>query len=480
MFKAMNKYYEINFDKIVEVQEMIANENIEITCVNPLGISIIVPGASVNILIDEKENVLLKDVKYYISSFSSKFFNLNNMQIDQGIVVENSDDNESDYFYRIYKNCTASNNNLKAANSVLFNNIINEKPNNRLYVLKPYFDELKLESKSSKATNGVAASIERLLTGLGIIARLDFIRYLRYMKTSGKASNSIITSEYETMIFNMISSIVIYLEKEYVSYDIFDSLDLLDDSNILSHGNRVFIFMVEFLYYYNNTFNKGLSNKLRQDYRDKYWNMYKDICNKFNISKSIEILEKVYKLGIRKFTSSEIISYAVGAFYHDSSMLNIMDFIPTDEFIKDGDFKDFHTHKSYYFLKYILHQKEEACLVAGLHHECYGYGSGMMKKFVDKKIHDPKHKINFLISFEAEDIINVDALNYFPAKMLEVVDIYDTLTFMYGTRNKNPEEILMFMKTTFIDEKIKIDPVVFDLFIQFLKDTKGINFVQEE
>ena len=47
MFKAMNKYYEINFDKIVEVQEMIANENIEITCVNPLGISIIVPGASV-------------------------------------------------------------------------------------------------------------------------------------------------------------------------------------------------------------------------------------------------------------------------------------------------------------------------------------------------------------------------------------------------------------------------------------------------
>ena len=72
MFKAMNKYYEINFDKILELKEIIVNENIEITCVNSNGISIIVPGSSVNLLIEEKDNILLKGVKYYISSFSSK------------------------------------------------------------------------------------------------------------------------------------------------------------------------------------------------------------------------------------------------------------------------------------------------------------------------------------------------------------------------------------------------------------------------
>ena len=42
MFKPMNKYYEINLDRIIEVREMIIKENIEITCVNPSGISIIV------------------------------------------------------------------------------------------------------------------------------------------------------------------------------------------------------------------------------------------------------------------------------------------------------------------------------------------------------------------------------------------------------------------------------------------------------
>ena len=78
-------------------------------------------------------------------------------------------------------------------------------------------------------------------------------------------------------------------------------------------------------------------------------------CTKHNyLVKSIEKLENVYRLGIRKFTGSEIVSYAIGAFYHDVAMLNMIDFVPTDDFIKDGDFKDFHTAKAYYFLKYVL------------------------------------------------------------------------------------------------------------------------------
>ena len=482
MFKAMNKYYEINFDKILELKEIIVNENIEITCVNSNGISIIVPGSSVNLLIEEKDNILLKGAKYYISSFSSKFFNLNNPQINKNSVIEGADDseyNESDYFYHIYKNCKPSNEKLKSANSLFLSKIVKEKPNNRIYLLKPYADELKLESKAQKVTNEIAISIERMLTGLGIIARLDFIRYIKYIKTSKQNSNNIINTETEVMISSIINSIVTYLEKEYVFRDIFDNLDLLNDSNIISHSNRVCILMIEFLYYYNNIFNKGLSNKLRQDYQDKYLEYYSSILNKFNISKGIEKLEKVYKLGIRKFTASEIVNYAAGAFYHDVAMLNIMDFIPTDEFIKDGDFKDFHTLKAYYFLKYVLNQKDEAALIAGLHHECYGYGNGILKNFLDKKANDPKHKIDFLMTFETEDIVNADALAYFPAKMLEIVDIYDSLTFMNGSRNKNPEEVVMFMKDMFINEKIKIDPIAFSLFTQFLSEVKGIDIYEE-
>ena len=80
------------------------------------------------------------------------------------------------------------------------------------------------------------------------------------------------------------------------------------------------------------------------------------------------------------------------------------------------------------------------------------------------------------MSFEPEDIINANVLSYFPAKMFEIVDIYDTLSFMEGRRNKNPKDVVLFMQNMFTEEKIAIDPIIFDLFIQFLEDIKGIAF----
>lgn len=484
MFKAMNKYYEISFDKIVEMKDAIIKENIEITCINSNGISVIIPGTSIDVLITENNNNnnLFNNTKYYISSFSNKFFNLNSLQDNKNNVVEDSNDSkygEFEYFYHIYKNCAAKNEKLKNANDNLLTRIVKERTNNRLYLLKPYLDQLKLESKAPKVTYEIASNIERLLTGMGIIGRLDFIRHLKYIKTAKKIGN-IINSETESLLYNIMNSIVTYLEKDYLFRDIFDNSDMLNDTNILSHSNRVCILMIEFLHYYNNIFNKGLSNKLRHEYKNTYLDKYKIIMNKYNLIKGIEKLENVYKLGIRKFTGSEIVNFAIGAFYHDTSLLNMVDFIPTDEFIKDGDFRDFHTAKAYYFLKYVLNQKDESSLLIGLHHECYGYGSGILKNFIDKKSNDPKHKIDFLMSFEADDIINAECYAYFPAKILEVIDIYDTLMFIDGSRNKKSNEILSYMKNMFLDDKIAVDPIAFDLFIQFLVDFKGVNLLLDD
>ena len=73
MFKAMNKYYEVHFNKIIEMKEMILKENIEIVCENSNGINIIVPGNFIETLIEEvnNNNRLLNNSKYYISSFSN-------------------------------------------------------------------------------------------------------------------------------------------------------------------------------------------------------------------------------------------------------------------------------------------------------------------------------------------------------------------------------------------------------------------------
>ena len=484
MFKAMNKYYEVHFNKIIEMKEMILKENIEIVCENSNGINIIVPGNFIETLIEEvnNNNRLLNNSKYYISSFSNKFINLSNVENNKSDIVEGSDENkyyEDEYFYRVYNNCLAKYDKLKQANEQLLNKIVEEKNVNRLYVLKPYLDQLKLESKAKNVTIEMATNIERLLSGLGIIARLDFIRNIQYIKTSKKNTNKNIHTETEVIINNMIGTIVQCLEKEYISKNIFDNLDMLNDTNILSHSNRVFISMVEFLYYYNYLFNKGLSNRLRNDYKNVYSKNYKRVLQNFKMNDIVDKLEFLFKLGIRKFSAFEILNYSIGTIYHDIAMLNIMDFVPTDDIMKDGNFRDFHTAKAYYFFKYFLNQKDECNLILGLHHECYGYGGGIMNRIINQKANDPKHKIDFLISFEVEDIINANVMAYFPAKMLEVVDIYDTLLFMGGSRSKNPEDVLLFMRKSFIDDKVKIDPIAFDLFLQFNRDIKGIDIIQD-
>ena len=113
------------------------------------------------------------------------------------------------------KICVSKNEKLKEANNALLNRMIKERTTNRLYLLKPYLDQLKLESKTPKVTQEIALNIERLLTGMGIVGRLDFIRHLKYIKSSGKNRNDSINTETEIMISSMMNAIVTYLEKEY-------------------------------------------------------------------------------------------------------------------------------------------------------------------------------------------------------------------------------------------------------------------------
>lgn len=37
----------------------------------------------------------------------------------------------------------------------------------------------------------------------------------------------------------------------------------------------------------------------------------------------------------------------------------------------------------------------------------------------------------------------------------------------------------MFMRENFIEDKIKIDPIIFNLFVQFLSEVKGIELPSE-
>ncbi|GMO53509.1 MAG: hypothetical protein Pg6C_19900 [Treponemataceae bacterium] len=62
-------------------------------------------------------------------------------------------------------------------------------------------------------------------------------------------------------------------------------------------------------------------------------------------------------------------------------------------------------------------------------------------------------------------------LSYFPAKVLEIIDIYDSVTDPNRKYRKalTPEEALTMMQDEFIEKHRKIDPTLFEIFVEFVR-----------
>jgi HD-GYP domain-containing protein (c-di-GMP phosphodiesterase class II) len=70
-----------------------------------------------------------------------------------------------------------------------------------------------------------------------------------------------------------------------------------------------------------------------------------------------------------------------------------------------------------------------------------------------------------------EPILAFRTLAYFPAKVLEIIDVYDSLTDSRAYRaSMSSEEALDLMFREFIIQHRKIDPILFDIFTAFIRD----------
>jgi hypothetical protein len=117
----------------------------------------------------------------------------------------------------------------------------------------------------------------------------------------------------------------------------------------------------------------------------------------------------------------------------------------------------------------------EAGLITGYHHEYYGEASGYgyFRAYLQqyKKI-NPSAKQDYCITYELEPILDYQALAYFPAKILEIIDVYDSLTDpnrLYREPLK-PEGALILMHEEFIRKAVKIDPILFHIFEMYIRE----------
>ena len=455
----MDKYYEIEFETIIRSKAKIYNDDITIKCQNMNGIVTYFEGKAIDIFIDEikNNNILLKNSKFYT-----------NVLLDEKEIPNKEKFNEAEYFYHIYLNCIPYSTKLKDENNDTLKKICKEKSEERFLFLEPNVDKLKSIFKSTKSINmDILYLIDRILSDIGILIRTDFIKYIQTIKKSMIIVNKV--DKKDMYIYHIISSIVSYFEHNNVYNYIFNNADF-QDINMISHSNRVTLMMMEFMHYYNKEFKNRLSNKLRLEYKNKYIDKYKKIISHFESDIIIDNLEKVFKFGIRKFSNTEIINFSIGALYHDIGLLKIFDSVPMNNFLKDTDNnQDLHALKGYNFIKKTLNFQDDVSLLVGLHHDYYGYSkNNLIKQFSNNKYPDN------ILSFEAEDFIKGEVYAYVPSKILEIIDIFDVLVFMNSKKKEEVEDVIRYIKDKLMAEEIKLDPILLDLFINYLSEIYGI------
>ena len=418
----LKKYIEADLNQIKKYINIIVDKELDIIIINENGILSFVPFSEIEkILSPLMESEYIKKCKIYVDKSlitiigSKETIDLNK---------QHADIHDKNIFYRVYKNCQFELD--KEYYNKHFEDLISIRHRERIDYLKDSFNKLKMYTNHPKIDLELAKLIGSILTDIGIIERLNLIYHLNYIKQNNISDlKNYQNVKKDDLIFaDIIGTIVSILDKEYAEPLIFNKLTPFMDDNIISHSNRVFIMMVEFLHFYNDEISRGIASKLRVDYKKKFYTFFYEIGNKYNLLTKADRIEDISKVGFRKIEQNEIKYYARAAFWHDIALVDILPNLPI---VKNND-GDVHAILGFNLLKYCMAQNEYTYTTVGLHHEYYGNGYGIFSNIYNKQMANKQYNnIENILTYDPNDIDNLSALSYFPAKVLEIIDTYDVL-----------------------------------------------------
>jgi len=249
---------------------------------------------------------------------------------------------------------------------------------------------------------------------------------------------------------------------------------LVQKSNgtVVQHMTRVFLNAFTFLHFYNRMVTtSSIANKLRVKFNSKYKDFYRTLLP--HLHEDHVTMERVFLGGIRALSDQEINKFGVGFLVHDIGKVDDIEY-HEGEAAYDRDTVVAHVKKGYQAIINKTTYTREAALITGYHHEYYGdpAGYGYFREFLATyQKSNPKAQLSACIAYSIEEVLDFKALSYFPAKVLEIVDVFDSLTDKNRRYRKplSPEEALKVIREEFIVQHHKIDPILFDLFEAFMQ-----------
>jgi HD-GYP domain-containing protein (c-di-GMP phosphodiesterase class II) len=251
--------------------------------------------------------------------------------------------------------------------------------------------------------------------------------------------------------------------------------DLVKKSNgtIVQHMTRVYLKGISFLSYYNNLVStSSIIQKIRISFSAQYQKLYHSLLT--HIHPDDIDLERVFLGGMRAVSPDLFNKWATGFLIHDIGKASAVEY-HEGETKYDRQIVIDHVKTGYKSVMSKTNFPIEATLITGYHHEYYGHSDGygyFRAALQQHKKQNPDAKQDYCITYEHKSILEYRALAYFPAKILEIVDIYDSVTDPNRIYRKalSPEEAIIMMREQFIVTHLKIDPILFDIFSGYIQE----------
>lgn len=261
------------------------------------------------------------------------------------------------------------------------------------------------------------------------------------------------------------------LDSDLYKEDLINRMIQQSNGTVVQHMTRVFLMGFSFLIYYNREYSRtSLANRIRARFGSKYRHYYTSLLPHINPEEIT--LERVFHGGMRSLSPDEIRKFAMGYLIHDIGKLEDIEYHEGEEGY-DRERVIRHVKLGYKAVMEKTIYPTEAALITGYHHEYYGdpAGYGYFRELLAKyKEMRPDAQIQNVMSYEMEPLIDYEVLAFFPAKMLEIIDVYDSLTDpnrLYRSPLSS-QETMRVLREDFVENKLKVDPILLDLFEQFM------------
>jgi HD-GYP domain-containing protein (c-di-GMP phosphodiesterase class II) len=255
--------------------------------------------------------------------------------------------------------------------------------------------------------------------------------------------------------------------------DLMSTLVSKSNGTIIQHMTRVYLKGLAFLTYYNKMVSTtSIINKLRIAFFEKYQPYYRILLPHIHLDDLT--LEKVFLGGMRAIPENTFYTWALGFLIHDIGKAAAVEYHEGEaEYNRDIVME--HVKVGYTSVMNKTNYPKDVGLITGYHHEYYGDSSGYgfyRSGFDLNKKMNPQAKLNACITYEPEPMMEYEALAFFPAKILEIIDVFDSVTDSNRKYRKvlTTEEALAMMGEEFVIKRQKIDIILFDLFKKFLSE----------